>query len=829
MNRSIYPQHIPNELQETARFLLWKMFKNKDGKQFKSPISHSGYRVGYDSAEALMSFEAVKNRISDDSDVGIGISLGDELEVSTNESKGYLWCLDFDGFAEKEKKLVDSGVMDFIEKWPSYAEMSPSQTGFKVFFVSNRPPTKKFKFDFGPSEFAKDFPDVKKYRNREIEVFSRGCFLAMTGQHFNSSTTSLRCLTDDDLDEMLTYLDEWAKKTGGTGTSKDGKQELNHHDPDTSNVYTKLTVTSLVKVLAHVDNTDEQNWTDVANALARVYGEDALSCYQMWSAGEHTGITYDRYDQEECDARFNRALNELKGKPDGYGIKHLIGLARENPNWGDPVLDYETDSPFTDIANSGDLEKLKTYSETGDGQQLQNQAKIINLSDLANGKRYATEFRGQIKFIRDTSKSLIYDETKGWVIADSDHPIQAAKMIVQQMAVQASEEFKERPTDDSSKRLISEVRRTSKEPAIKAMISLARSEDGMSVGLGELDADNYLLGTLNGVIDLRTGELIPPDPSILVTKRINAHYDPDAGCPRYQQFLQEAIPNIEEREFLIRWNGYCLSGSAKEQKLLFLKGSGANGKTVYVENTKMILGDYADKIQTEMLMRQYRSSQAASPDLVGLQGRRFIYCNETTEGQRLDDARVKDLTGGDTITGRMPYAVEAISFSPTHKVVIAGNHAPVVTDDGDGMWRRMILFPFTQRFEGRDCDPDLLDKLWLEASGILNLWLEGFVEWNNGGLQVPASLARATNAYRDEQDLLLDWMNEKCEVAPNLETDKLILFAAYKEWCEHSSYRNLSKASFSRKLTGRGFKVTSDKRKLIGIGLKDGVHFAQLR
>jgi putative DNA primase/helicase len=177
----------------------------------------------------------------------------------------------------------------------------------------------------------------------------------------------------------------------------------------------------------------------------------------------------------------------------------------------------------------------------------------------------------------------------------------------------------------------------------------------------------------------------------------------------------------------------------------------------------------------------------------------------------------------------MPYAVEAISFSPTHKLVIAGNHAPVVTDDGDGMWRRMILFPFTQTFEGKDCDPDLLDKLWLESSGILNLWLEGFLEWERGGLQVPASLARATNAYRDEQDLLLDWMNEKCEVAPNLETDKLILFAAYREWCEDSSYRNLSKGSFSRKLTGRGFKVTSDKRRWLGIGLKDGVHSARLR
>ena len=124
---------------------------------------------------------------------------------------------------------------------------------------------------------------------------------------------------------------------------------------------------------------------------------------------------------------------------------------------------------------------------------------------------------------------------------------------------------------------------------------------------------------------------------------------------------------------------------------------------------------------------------------------------------------------------------------------------------------------------------DLLDKLWLEASGILNLWLEGFIEWNNGGLQVPDSLTRATDAYRDEQDLLLDWMNEECELAPNLEIDKLTLFTTYKRWCEDCSDRNLAKGSFSRKLTGRGFKVTSDKRRRVGIGIKDGVSAARLR
>ena len=445
----------------------------------------------------------------------------------------------------------------------------------------------------------------------------------------------------------------------------------------------------------------------------------------------------------------------------------------------------------------------------------------VNLSDLANGKRYANEFRGQLKFVRDTHKVLTYDTAKGWVIADSDRPIQAAKIIVQQMASQAAEQWKERPEDGATKRLMREVARTAREPAIKAMVNMARSENGMSIGLEELDADNFLLGTTNGVINLKTGQLLPLKSDLLVTKRINAHYDPDADCPRYKQFLDEAIPNAEERAFLNRWNGYCLSGTVVEQKLLFLKGTGWNGKTVWLELTMYILGDYADKIQTEMLMRQYRSTQSASPDLVRLQGRRFIYANETTEGQRLDDARVKELTGGDTITGRLPYAIEAISFSPTHKLVIAGNHAPIITDDSEGLWRRMILMPFTSVFKGKDRDLDLQDKLRREASGILNLWLEGFHDWKANGLQVPDSLTRATNAYRDEQDLLLDWMNEECELAPNLETEKLTLFTAYKRWCEDCSYRNLSKGSFSRKLTGRGYKVTSDKRRWIGIGLKN--------
>ena len=388
------------------------------------------------------------------------------------------------------------------------------------------------------------------------------------------------------------------------------------------------------------------------------------------------------------------------------------------------------------------------------------------------------------------------------------------------MAEDAAKNFTDNPSDSNALKQLTEVRRASKKPAIDAMIALAKAEDGMSVDMAECDADSYLIGVQNGVVDLKSGKLLPPDPSRLITKRANVHFDPEAECPLYEKFLKEAVPDDAERAFLIRFSGYCLSGEVSEQVLLFLLGTGANGKTVWIETMKAILGDYADKIQTEMLMQHFRNTQAASPDLVQLQGRRFIYANETTEGRFLDDARVKDLTGGDTITGRLPYAKAAISFAPTHKLVIAGNHAPIVTDDSDGLWRRMILMKFTQKFEGDACDRDLPVKLRTEAAGIFNLWLKGFAEWHKHGLMIPPSLRNATNVYRSEQDLLEQFVGEECVVGATESCSNNDLKRRYFSWCEDNNTKPLSGHRFSRKLTERGYTMHDDKRTRRGISVR---------
>jgi putative DNA primase/helicase len=297
-------------------------------------------------------------------------------------------------------------------------------------------------------------------------------------------------------------------------------------------------------------------------------------------------------------------------------------------------------------------------------------------------------------------------------------------------------------------------------------------------------------------------------------------FDPDAECPGFEYFFNQILPNQLEREFVIRWLGYLLSGLVTLQFFLFLFGSGSNGKSVLVELLYWLLGDYAQKIQTEMLMKQYRSSQSASPDLVSLAGRRLIYCNETNEGQRLDDARVKELTGGDTITGRVPYAPQAISFAPTHKLIMVGNHAPIIQDDSYGMWRRIKLIPFTQKFKEGDpgFDPYLLDKLKAESAGILNLLIMGFADFQKSGIQVPKSLEDATNVYRSEQDLLEQWIAENCTVSPTMSAKKDNLYSDYERWCRESGVMPISRPRFSRKLTTeKGYAMKTDKRTIIGI------------
>jgi hypothetical protein len=204
-----------------------------------------------------------------------------------------------------------------------------------VFLVSDKPPIKKMKILFSKSSFAEKFPDIDKYKNRAIEIFSQNLFLALTGDLFSQSKyQELRMIKSKELEKLISDLDTVAKKSGGLG--------LNAAPASLSTIVllkdkNRLEKDSLTLLLSFINADDEETWTDVANALARVYGEDGRKSFHIYSNRSN------KYDEDTCNERYDRALFELSDRPDGFGIKRLLDLAKLNPKWNNPKLISEID------------------------------------------------------------------------------------------------------------------------------------------------------------------------------------------------------------------------------------------------------------------------------------------------------------------------------------------------------------------------------------------------------------------------------------------------------------------------------------------------------
>ena len=442
-----------------------------------------------------------------------------------------------------------------------------------------------------------------------------------------------------------------------------------------------------------------------------------------------------------------------------------------------------------------------------------------NGGDVANGRLFAQAHRHKLLFVHETGDVLRFDAESGWVNAPHGEEDRAAKTVLTKLRDMAVERYKAAPDDPKTKRLMAHVERTSKAPNLRAMIEMAKSEHGMTVSIGEFDNDPMRLGVANGVLDLENGKLLPITPDLLISKRCAVEFHASAECPMFMRFLAQVHPDKDMQEFMQRWFGYCLTGSVQEQKFLFLYGGGANGKSVFVELVAWLLGDYSRKIATEMLMHHMRSPQGPSPDIVALKGRRFVYANETEEGRRLAEARIKDMTGGDTLTGRVPYGKADITFTPTHKLVIVGNHRPEITDNSFGMWRRVALVPFEVTIPEADRDPRLLDKLKDEGSGILNWGLEGLRKQQQSGLSIPQKILDATATYRDEQDVVGDWIGDHCDTGTGLTEKKHALYRAYRFWALANGHHPLAQGRLTRRLSDRGYRLQKDKRTIAGLAL----------
>lgn len=292
--------------------------------------------------------------------------------------------------------------------------------------------------------------------------------------------------------------------------------------------------------------------------------------------------------------------------------------------------------------------------------------------------------------------------------------------------------------------------------------AFARADPALAVTAEVWDRDPWLIGTPGGTVNLRSGQIAPAQPGDLITKQTGV--EPVRGDPgRWLQFLDEATGGDRALvRFMQQVAGYCLTGLTNEHALFFIYGPGGNGKSVFLNLLNYVMGDYAATAAMETFTASKHDRHPT--DLAKLNGARLVSASETEEGRAWAESRIKQVTGGDKISARF-MRQDFFEFVPQFKLVIVGNHAPVLGNVDDAARRRFNIIPFTQKPVAPD--RDLEDKLKAEAGQILSWAITGCLDWQANGLVRPEIVTAATADYFEEQDLFSQWLEDNCERKPS--------------------------------------------------------------
>lgn len=406
-------------------------------------------------------------------------------------------------------------------------------------------------------------------------------------------------------------------------------------------------------------------------------------------------------------------------------------------------------------------------------------------ADLANARQMVAMFGDRIRYIVAWKKWLCWD-SKRWRIDETGEIYRYAKQV--------SDALPKTSKNGGPSR-------TQTAAGINSMINLAGTEPGIALAPDQLDADPHLFNVTNGTVDLRTGELQPHNPNNLITKIAGAAYDPHAPCPEFTKFLERVQPDPDMRDFLGRLFGHALLGKVVEHVLGIFYGTGANGKTTLVEAVTSVFGNYGDTIEPGLLIDRGETHPTGTSDLFGL---RLAVTHETDAGRRLAESTVKRLTGGDRIKARR-MREDFWSFKPSHSIIMATNHKPVVRGTDEGIWRRLRFIPFDVVIPEQERDGTLPEKLTHEADGILAWIIAGYHQWRDHRLAEPEQVSAATTAFRHESDMLGLFLEERCVLSSAMVVQSSELYTAWFDWCRNENHEPGTQTAFSRTLQDRGF------------------------
>ncbi|MBO4858236.1 MAG: hypothetical protein J5527_06965 [Treponema sp.] len=440
----------------------------------------------------------------------------------------------------------------------------------------------------------------------------------------------------------------------------------------------------------------------------------------------------------------------------------------------------------------------------------------IQLTDLTNKKCFLKAYGDKIRYCYNWKKFLIWNETC-WEIDNYGYVENLVSSFIPHMY--PGELILNDPVlrMEFEKHLI----RCESYPRIQYLYNLLKMAGEINVKDKQLDLDKYLFNAEKKTINLKSGDVYEPDQNDLITKKSLFIYDKDAKCPVWDMFLRQIFNNdIDLIRFVQKAMGYSLSGDTSEQCMFILWGTGANGKSTFLNVFQNLFGDYATSTRTETFMKK---NSEQSNDLARLRNTRLVIASEAEENKPMSESLIKQITGGDKITARFLYG-EFFEFLPTFKIFMATNHKPKISGGDNGIWRRIKLIPFTVCIPEEKRDRHLTEKLMAENSGILNWLLEGYRLWEKEGLVSPDAVQEANEEYRYDMDSVENFIAE-CLDFDASKKDRLLngeLYSTYIKWCEKNNENVLSHRKLTSKMREKSFEqlASNGNRWWMGLNVK---------
>jgi len=713
MVRPLNPEHIPADLRDYNNWILWQWEWN--GKKWtKVPYTIDGKRASTTDPNSWSSFEDAWNAMLKSPKWGLGFVFS-PFDPYTGIDFGD--CLDGDG-ALKEWAREDIEALAF-----TYIERSPSGKGLKAWVMADLAQIRGC--DSGCRERIGD---------GEIEIYDRARFFTVTGAAFSGAPLQV----EEHSAEVRSLLLK-------LGKLELGQQPLKYDVPS-DDIWRDVTEqdrekTEKVLAAARENFRDDPVFQDLIDGGAQYYpGSDGEP-----DASRGDGAWYYKLAQllEANPAYMHAAFMATRGR-----FRDAKKMARRDYHERTirfvlqdfkPAQEPDDIPPVTD-ATTG----LRVISIDAPQGLL-----IPGKTDVGNAQRLVMARRDRLRYNYAMRKWICFDERR-WLIDDGRAIEHEAKEVALMYAAQALKCGDQEALKHATRSLDSR--------RIEAMIKLARTD--LAVREDELDRDPWLLNFQNGTLDLRNRILRPHRREDLITKVVHHDFQPDADCPTWKAALDLVLNSDALVNYFQRVLGYALTGVTVDKAIFVVYGPGDNGKSTILHTGRRLIEEYSALVMVESLMTR-KPGATELADLTDLRGARLALTSETEEGQRLSEGRIKRLSQGIGKVKACRKYENPTEFPETWKLIIDGNHRPVIRGGDAAIWNRLHLIPFSVTITEKD--KHFAQKLDAEAGGILRWMVDGCAAWQRTGLTKPDEVGAASEDWQKDSDVIAEFFEDRCD------------------------------------------------------------------